>query len=311
MQQKTAEQRALSVNKWANLFMGACGVAGSLASRSDALMVDGLYSGVNFLSAIIAIRVSQRVGRAPDRSRPWGYALEESLYVTFRSLVLVGILLFAAFGSAAKITTFLTGGPVPELVFGPIVVYSVAMVIICTGLAIYFRHVYVRTGRTSSILEAETRSAIVDGAITFGTGAALISLPFLNDTPLAPIVPIGDAIVVLVMTLIIVWQPLGLFRNALAELAGVSAPAKTHQAVSRAARDLARTYRYRFLRAVVQRAGRTHFAVVYVDPAEPVRAADVDRFWRDLSGRLADLVGPIQCEVVVTEIAAVDPAMDP
>lgn len=306
MSKNKTELRALVVNKWANLVMAVAGVVAALMSRSDALMVDGLYSAVNFLSAIIAMRVSERIGRPPDRGRPWGYGFEESLYVTFRSLVLVGILAFAAFASAGKIFTFLTGGEVPELIFGPIVVYSISMVIICLSLAFYHHRAFVKTGRSSSILKTESRAALVDGAISLGSGVALISLPFLVGTVLEPIIPVGDAIIVLIMVALIIWQPLGLFRGAMAELAGVSAPGKTHMAVSRAAKDLASEYGFRFLRAAVQKAGRSHFVVVYVDPLEPVSANRIDEFWRVMTARLTDKVGTVRCEVVVTEIAEVD-----
>ena len=52
------ERRSLATGMWANLFMGAAGITAPQLSNSDALMVDGLYSGVNFFSAIIAGRVA-------------------------------------------------------------------------------------------------------------------------------------------------------------------------------------------------------------------------------------------------------------
>ncbi|MGI9401053.1 MAG: cation transporter [Rhizobiaceae bacterium] len=306
MSGKDIELRALSLNKWANLFMGVAGVTAALLSHSDAILVDGLYSAVNFVSAIIAMRVAKRVQQPADRTRPWGYAYEESIYVTFRSLVLVGILLFAALASANKIYIFATGGTVPELVFGPIAIYAISMVIICLGLAFYHKRAYEKTGKNSTILKAESKAALIDGAISAGSGIVLISLPFLKDTPLAPIVPIGDAIVVLFMVAIIVWQPLGLFRNALAELAGISAPAKDHRAVSNIARKLAREHGFKFLRLALQQAGRTKFAVVYVNPDKPVDAKQVDALWKALNKKLSEDGSMFKCEVILTEISAVD-----
>jgi divalent metal cation (Fe/Co/Zn/Cd) transporter len=52
------ERRSLATGMWANLLMGAAGITAAQLSNSDALMVDGLYSGVNFCSAIIAGRVA-------------------------------------------------------------------------------------------------------------------------------------------------------------------------------------------------------------------------------------------------------------
>ena len=65
------ERRSLSIGKWANLFMGGSGIAAAYASHSDALLVDGLYSGVNFISAIIAARISASILRPADRWYPF------------------------------------------------------------------------------------------------------------------------------------------------------------------------------------------------------------------------------------------------
>ncbi|WP_299816740.1 cation transporter [uncultured Roseibium sp.] len=297
---QAVERKALALGKWANLFMAFAGIATAWASRSDAMLVDGLYSAVNFASAIAAARIGARVGLPPTRTRPWGHDFDEVLYVTFRSLILIGVLVFAAFVAGTKIWTFFSGGSVPELVFGPIALYAVVIVAICLGLALNYYRAYRRTGKRSSILKMESRAAVIDGALSLGSGAALLSLPFLEGTVLGPYVPIGDAVIVLVLILAIIWQPLATFRTTLADLAGISAPSGTHAKAARAARDVAREKGYKFHRAAVLQAGRMHWVVVYLDPEQPVRADEVDAFRDALAARLEDRIGPTRLEVVVT-----------
>ncbi|MHA7772095.1 cation transporter [Roseibium sp. M-1] len=294
------ERKALMVGKWANLFMAAAGLLAAWASRSDAMLVDGLYSAVNFVSAIAAARVGARVGLPATRSRPWGHDFDEVLYVTFRSLILIGVLIFAAVISATKIWTFYSGGSVPELNFGPIAVYVVVIVAICLALAVNFHRAYRKTGKRSAILKTEARAAMIDGALSLGSGAALLSLPFLEGTILGPYVPIGDAVVVLILILAIVWQPLSSFRTTLADLAGVSAPSGTHAKVARTARDLARENGFRFHRSAVLQAGRMHWVVVYLDPQRPVQAEEIDAFQKALTDKLDVSIGPSRVEIVVT-----------
>ena len=45
------EGQSLETGKWGNLLMAVAGVVAAFLSHSDALLVDGLYSGVKFLSA--------------------------------------------------------------------------------------------------------------------------------------------------------------------------------------------------------------------------------------------------------------------
>ncbi len=304
------ERKALVIGKWANLFMAVAGLLTAWVSRSDAMLVDGLYSAVNFISAIAAARIGARVGLPPTRSRPWGHDFDEVLYVTFRSLILIGVLVFAAFVSISKIWTFFSGGVVPELVFGPIAVYAVVIVSICLGLAFNFHRAYRKTGKRSAILKTEARAALIDGALSVGSGAALLSLPYLEDTALGPFVPIGDAVIVLVLILAIIWQPLSTFRTTLADLAGVSAPSSTYAKVARAARDVAREKGYRLHRAAVLQAGRMHWVAVYLDPEKPVRAEDIDTFRDILSARLEDVIGPARVEIVLTASDYTNPVQE-
>ena len=178
------EQRSLALAKWGNLFMCVAGVVAALASRSDALLVDGLYSGVNFLAAIVAAFVGRSILRAPDRQRPFGYEADEAIYVTFRSLTLLGIITFAAINAVIKITTYATGGAIPDLIFGPIQVYMVAMVATCAFLAFWHYRSWAKTGRQSDILKTESRAAIIDGVISAGAGSALLAVTFLTGTAL-------------------------------------------------------------------------------------------------------------------------------
>lgn len=307
-QHLTVERRALTVGKWANLFMAFAGLLTAWLSRSDAMLVDGLYSAVNFVSAMAAAKIGARVGLPPTRARPWGHDFDEVLYVTFRSLILIGVLVFAAVVSGMKIWTFFSGGSVPELVFGPIAVYAVVIVSICLALAVNFHRAYRKTGKRSAILKTEARAALIDGALSVGSGAALLSLPFLEGTVLGPYVPIGDAVIVLVLILAIIWQPLSTFRTTLADLAGVSAPSGTHAKVARAARNIAREKGFRFHRAAVLQAGRMHWVVIYLDPDRPIEAAEVDAFRDLLATRLEDLIGATRAEIVVTASDGLKPA---
>lgn len=295
------ETRALTVGKWANLVMAVAGVVTALLSHSDAMLVDGLYSAVNFLSAIVAARIGLSIARPANRRRPWGYDFDEALYVTFRSMILIGILIFALFVSLSKIATYLTGGAVPTLVFGPIAVYAVTVVLICAGLAYNYHRAYVTTGRRSAILQTESKASLIDGAISLGAGGALLSLPFLPGTVLEPLIPIGDALIVVVLVALIIWQPVSLFLRSLADLAGISAPPATVAAVARRTRAAALETGFRYLRCAVLRAGRSHYVAVYLDPQRSVTAAEIDAFQARLRTALDEAIGSLRLEVIITE----------
>ena len=295
------ESESLSIGKWGNLFMAFAGILAAWASRSDALLVDGLYSGVNFLAAIVASRVGLSIARQADQKRPFGYDADEAIYVTFRSMALIGILAFAMFNAISKIITYAMGGSVPALNFGPILVYVVLMVSICAALAILHHWSYVKTGRRSEVLVTERRAAIVDGVLSAGAGIALLLVPFLKGTSFEVIIPIADALVVLTLCALIINQPISAFRSALGEISGESASAEKINSVRQALTRSVAGLDIKVVDLAIMKLGRRYTVVGYLDPDRLVVAADVDRFNDGFYEQCAKILGDVRTEIILTE----------
>ncbi len=295
------ERDSLETGKWGNLFMACAGIVAAWASNSDALLVDGLYSGVNFLSAIVAARVGMSILRQPDQKRPFGYDADEAIYVTFRSMALIGILAFAMFNAVSKIIRYSLGGEVPALNFGPILLYVVAMVTICAGLALLHHRTYVKTGQRSEVLVTERRAAIIDGVLSGAAGFALLMVPFLKGTAFEFLVPIADAIVVLILSALILPAPIRAFRAALGEIAGESATAEKFNNVRQALTDSVAGLDVKVVDLAVLKLGRRYTVVGYLNPDNVVLAGDVDRFNDGFHERCAKILGDVRTEIILTE----------
>lgn len=276
------EGRSLMLAMWGNLFMGAAGIAAGFASNSGAIMMDGLFSMIGFGSALLARRISRRLDAAPDRLRPYGYAADEAIFVTFRSLSLLGLVLFAVTMAAKNIYDYLTGTPPEPLNFGPMIGYFILIGATCAALWFSHHRAWTRTGRNSDILRLESRAAAFDGAITASAGIGLAGIYLLRDGWLAPIAPVGDSIIVIFLCLAAIGQYFGGFRAGLAELAGVSAAPAQIAAARRAARPALTGDGGRLTDLSVVKIGRSHLVTIYYDPGRPIEAAAVD----DLNLRL-------------------------
>jgi predicted Co/Zn/Cd cation transporter (cation efflux family) len=66
------ERRSLQIGMAASLVMAAIGISVYALSGSEALLLDGLYSGVMAASSFIAARIDANVVRPPDRASPTG-----------------------------------------------------------------------------------------------------------------------------------------------------------------------------------------------------------------------------------------------
>ena len=137
--------------------MAVAGVGVHLVSGSYALLLDGLYSAVMVGSGLVAARISRNVVRPPDRAYPYGYDGQEALYVLFRSLLLMGVLSFAAISALSTVIDYAYGTPISAVRLGPVAWYSIAMVATCWGLAWRHHRDWCLTGRHSQILLTERR----------------------------------------------------------------------------------------------------------------------------------------------------------
>lgn len=294
------EQRSLSVGKWANLFMALAGVVAAMLANASALLLDGLFSGVNFFAILFAAQVALRVQRKPDALRPFGYEIDESLYLLFRSLVLLGILAFALINAVAKIVTWAAGGELPEVRLGWVTGYVILMMAICFGLAAWHHRHWVKGGRRSPILAAERTSSVVDGLISAATGVAFLGIALLKDTPLGFLVPISDSVVVLLLGVGILPQPLRMFRKAFGEVAGESVESPLVEKCRDAVRAAMEGGPFQFLETAAARMGRTLFVLVWVKPAVSVDAAQVDALCRAVQTACDALADSVRSDVILS-----------
>ena len=174
------ERRSLRIGVYASACMAVAGVCVHVLSGSYALLLDGLYSAVMVGSGLVASRISRNVVRPPDRAYPYGYDGQEALYVLFRSLVLIGVLSFAAMSGLSTLIVYASGRAIAVVTLGPVALYSTSMVAICWGLAWRHHHDWLRSGRQSQLLLMEAKAARMDALISGLTGIALLGSPLLT-----------------------------------------------------------------------------------------------------------------------------------
>ncbi|MDD1779684.1 cation transporter [Enterovibrio sp. ZSDZ35] len=216
------EERALKVSIFANLVMAFSGWVTYYLSGSEALLLDGNLSFILFLSSIVALRLT-RVKALVTDDFPFGKFAGESMYTLFKGIMILGVLLSSITTNVGKIVGYIDGEPTPQLVIGPIMIYTIAMVVICLGLAFYYHSENKKVQNNSMLLEAETKSSLVDGVLSAAIGVALIAIEFVDiHGPAGFLHYIGDAIVVVLMGIVMLPQPADLIRCAFHELMGGS-----------------------------------------------------------------------------------------
>ena len=308
---QSAEARALGIGTIGNSIGAVSALIYYLRSGSDALLLDGLYTAVMAGASVIAARVSRAALQPRSRAYPFGASGQEPLYVLFRTLVLLGIIAFAMVSAAAKVLSHLQGGAVPPVRLEGLGWYFSAMVLLNLWLWGVFVRSWSNGGGNSDMLRGMAISARFDAVISAGTGLALLGSPLLLSTPLADLVPIADALVVLVLSLALLGEPIGILQNAMAEAAGSgqTIPATTHRSCCAAIAPALKQNTCELIELAMIRLGRTVTAVAYVEPATGLSADDVDGLRLAVEQELVKtLNGPVLCEVIPTAIHPYDGA---
>ena len=295
-----SEERSLALGLWVSLAIALGGLLAYGLSGSEAVLLDGLYAGVMALTSLVAARVGANVTRPPDRGWPFGYEGQEAVYVLLRSLLLIGILSFAALNAARELIAWLQGIEPEAIATGPAGWYGLLGGLSCGGLAWAQHHSWVAGGRCSELLRTESRAALLDTVITGGTGAVLVAAPLLESTPLAPLVPVADTLLVLVLALVVVPEPLHRFRLALRETAGAACEPELIARTRSAAAALVEAAAAQLLDLSVVKLGRINYVVAYVNPRAAVEASWLDGLRDQLDGTCGGLLGPVRTEVVLT-----------
>jgi predicted Co/Zn/Cd cation transporter (cation efflux family) len=270
------EARSLAISMWGNLFMGVAGIVAAVLSNSTAILMDGLFSVIGFIAAWLGRRILRTVDAAPDKLRPMGYAADEAIFSTFRALSLLGLVLFAVATSGLSIFNHLRGLPPTVLNFGPLFVYFAVVGLTSFLLWAVHRYTWARTGKVSEILRLEAKAALFDAIITAAAGVGLALVFLYRDGFLAPVAPIGDSLVVLILCLAVIGQYRRDLLAGLGELAGVTADPKTVSTARRALRPCLAEDGGTLVDISVMKVGRNYLVTVYYDPERAVHAKEVD-----------------------------------
>ncbi|KLN63433.1 MULTISPECIES: cation transporter [Vibrio] len=214
------EKRALVLGIIANLIMAFSGWAAYNLSGSEALLLDGNMSFILFITAIVALKITQ-IKSLRNETYPFGLYVTEALYSFMKGLLLLGVVISAIVSNGSKIIGYINGATLPIIKTGVIVYYAIAMVTICWGLSAFYYFQNKKIANSSSMLKVDQKSSLIDGVLSASTGAVLVVIGYVEaGSKFDFLLYIGDALLVLTLALLMIGQPIGIIREAFVELAG-------------------------------------------------------------------------------------------
>lgn len=213
------ETRALRLSAWTSMFMAALGIGFGLATESDAIMLDGFFSLIGFVMALVTIRVARLVVQPADEHFQFGYAQFEPFLNAIKGLLMIGV---SGFALAGAVDSLLHGGR--DLKPGLAAVYALVALAGCLAVGASQRKAARDTG--SPLLQVDSKNWLIDGLLSGVIALVFVAAMILGRSRWAGIVPYMDPVLVIVLVLGVAFVPLKIVRDSMREmLAFAPAPA--------------------------------------------------------------------------------------
>jgi len=288
------ETKALKISIVGAGFMAVLGIVFYWLTRSEAILLDGVFSSIGFLMAMLTLKVAQIVALPDDDHFNYGYAHFAPLINLLKGLLMLVLIIVAA---ASSIDALFSGGR--PLALGIAVVYGAFGSIGCAGFA---TKMYLASKETGSDLVAvDAKSWMIDTLLTFAVLIAFVFGWFIQDGPLAGWLDYIDPALVLILVILSAPIPIKIFMSNLRDMLGHAPEEWIQEAVERsylkAVHDIAvKDYRIRLLRL-----GNTLNVLIHVQPAAEFRVdglAGLDKVRDKIEAELDKLDAVIVLDVL-------------
>ncbi len=290
------ESSTLAFSALMALLIGCAGIVATLASNSQAILLDGLFNLIYFSVALVTIKVSKLASRPDSASYPFGYSYFESLVNLCKGLLILGVSIFALVDAIAAL---LTGGR--EIAAGLAVLYALFATVACS-LTAWVMH---RSQRhvSSPLVAADKLNWLVNSVISAAVLAAFCLVMLFEHLGWRAILPYVDSVLVIAVVVLCLGVPVRMASQALSELLNktpdeaVAEPVR--QAVARGLADIdTQEVRVRMVRP-----GRLLYVIVHVvlPKSHPdTTLANQDLLRQRIDDEVRRDYSPVVCDVVFT-----------
>jgi cation diffusion facilitator family transporter len=278
--QTTEEQSTLKWSIVLTVVLGVVGVASGLATGSQAIIFDGMYSFVDVVPSIVSLVVVKLMARGSSHRFQYGYWHLEPLVAVFRDSILAVACIYAAIDA---VKTLMSGGHDVEYGLGAF--WAGLFCVIGLAMTVYlFRRAAVLQ---SPMLKLDARSWMVSAFLSLGLLVGFAIATVLERTALRSWIPYLDAIALLTMALLMLPLPLlGLWRSVRDVLQ--VAPGELNQEVHSIMSRLVKEGGYLDYSSYIAQVGRARFVEIHVlvSPDSRIDTATVDAIRRDIAAGL-------------------------
>lgn len=217
MTSEAIERRSIIISIVASTSFGVLGIVISIASKSGAVFLDGLFSLTFGAVGLLTLYVSQLVSRPSDERYPFGYATFEPMLNLFKASLIGFALVYAVW---TAVHTILTGGQ--EITAEGGILYAVIAVVGGAAVVVALKRYAKQSG--SPIVEVDAKNWTVDTLISSAVGIAFVATLLIQNSDWSDLAPYADPVIMLAIAAIASPQPFQMIRDNIRQIVGKAPP---------------------------------------------------------------------------------------
>ncbi|MFD2231836.1 cation diffusion facilitator family transporter [Alkalimarinus sediminis] len=195
------------------IFMVVLALFFSIIAQSEALLLDGLFSFINMIMALITLQVSRLISRPNDSRYHFGYWSYEPLLNLAKGSLITIVSLFAL-GSA--IIVLIDGGRHIEADMA--MIYAVIATSGCLLVHRYLKQVAKECN--SPIIAVDAHNWLIDGVISGAVALAFVVVYLLESMGVNSFTPYADPVLVILLVCGTIPIPLRIIRDNWRQIIG-------------------------------------------------------------------------------------------
>ena len=287
-----AERRAIILSIWGNLIAAILGLSFAYFTNSEAVLIDGVYSLIFFVMALLSLKVSQLVQRPDNDLYPFGYVAFEPVLNLTKGLL---ILLVDVFAVIIAVKELVSGG---RQVNAPMTcAFALLVMVLCGGGALYLQRQSTRT--KSQIVAVDAKNWWIDTIISAGVALAFFIAAVIEMTSYAALAPYVDPIVVLFIVLAVLPVPWRIIRENWAQIVSRAVEPECLAEVEKILVVVRAEIPWRDQLLRVVRMGRLLYVHLYI-LGGPTSTEDADRCREKISQALKQIPADLALDVSFT-----------
>jgi len=295
------ERTGIKISIMGSALLAFSAVVMALIAKSQAVLLDGLYTFITLLLAFVSLKVIDLVEAPETRTRPFGYMAFEPFLNLIKSLVVLTLLCLFLI---TNIQELCTGGRQAALDMMSLYIF------VCLGIyaAIILLLKQYKKGTQSSILELEILNWYIDALITTGIAVALVAAMLLLRMGYSGIRPYVDPVITIVLVAVSVPVPLKTLLIECKRLLLVSAENSIEGEVQQHLAGLREQYGLINTTIWGLKSGRTQYLFVYTAlKDERTTITQLDKIRAAIFRELATLYPKFWADIMFTNINPDEP----